>query len=56
MGHSLRFIKEIIAAAYREKYHTPGTVQYVRDMSHRKSRDTTTELMPLDTEPGGSRL
>jgi hypothetical protein len=56
MGRSLRFTKEIIAAACPEKYRTPGLVQYVKDMSRRKSRNTTTELVPLDTEPAGSCL
>jgi hypothetical protein len=40
-------LKDLVSAAYKEKYNTPGSVQYVRDMSRRKSRDTTTELVPL---------
>jgi len=47
-------LKNLVSAAYREKYHTPGSVQYVKDMSRRKSRDTTTELVPLDTRTVGS--
>ena len=41
-------LKDLVSAAYREKYHTPGSVQYVKDMSSRRSRATTTELVPLD--------
>jgi hypothetical protein len=40
-------IKDLVSAAYKEKYNTPGSVQYVKDMSRRKSRDTTTELVPV---------
>jgi hypothetical protein len=40
-------LKELVSEAYREKYNTPGSIQYVKDMSRRKSRDTTTELVPL---------
>ena len=38
-------LKDLVSAAYKEKYNTPGSVQYVKDMSRRKSRDTTTELV-----------
>ena len=41
-------LKDLVSAAYREKYNTPGSIQYVKDMSRRKSRDTTTELVPFD--------
>lgn len=40
-------LKDLVSAAYQEKYNTPGSVQYVRDMSQKESRDTTTELVPL---------
>ncbi len=40
-------LKDLVSAAYKEKYNTPGSVQYVKDMSRRKSRETTTELAPL---------
>ena len=40
-------IKDAVSRAYAEKYTTPGAIAYVRDMSRKKSRDTTTELMPL---------
>jgi len=40
-------LKDLVSQAYKEKYNTPGSVQFVKDMSHGKSRDTTTELVPL---------
>lgn len=39
-------LKDRVSQAYQEKYHTPGSIQYVKDMSRKKSRDTTTELVP----------
>jgi hypothetical protein len=38
-------LKDLVSAAYKEKYNTPGSVQFVKDMSGKKSRDTTTELI-----------
>ena len=40
-------LKDLVSAAYKEKYNTAGSIQYVKDMSRKKSRDTTTELVPL---------
>jgi hypothetical protein len=40
-------LKALVSRAYKEKYNTPGSVQFVKDMSRKKSRDTTTELIPL---------
>jgi hypothetical protein len=40
-------LKDLVSRAYKEKYNTPGSVQFVKDMSRKKSRDTTTELVPL---------
>ena len=40
-------LKDLVSAAYKEKYNTPGSVQYVKEMSRKKSRDTTTELVPM---------
>jgi hypothetical protein len=40
-------LKDLISQAYKEKYNTPGSIQFVKDMSSKKSRDTTTELVPL---------
>ena len=39
-------LKDLVSQAYKEKYNTPGSIQYVKDMSREKSRDTTTELVP----------
>jgi hypothetical protein len=40
-------LKDLVSLVYQEKYNTPASVQFVKDMSGRKSRDTTTELVPL---------
>jgi hypothetical protein len=40
-------LKDLVSQAYQEKYNTPGSIQYVKDMSRKKSRDTTTELVPF---------
>lgn len=40
-------LKNLVSAAYKEKYKTPGSVQYVKDMSKKKSRDTTMELVGI---------
>lgn len=40
-------LKDAVSRAYREKYNTPGALQYVRDLSRAKSRATTTELVPV---------
>ncbi|HEX9614839.1 MAG TPA: DUF2255 family protein [Bacteroidota bacterium] len=40
-------LKDAVSLAYKEKYHTPGSVRYVKDLSRQKSRDTTTELVPI---------
>jgi hypothetical protein len=40
-------LKDAVSRAYREKYNTPGSIQYVKDMSRKKSRETTTELVPM---------
>ena len=37
---------EAISRGYLEKYHTPGSVKYARDLGGAKSRATTTELVP----------
>lgn len=41
-------LKDLVSAAYKEKYNTPGSIQFVKDMSKKKSRDTTTELVLRD--------
>ena len=40
-------LKDLVSQAYKEQYSTPGSIQYVKEMSRKKSRDTTTELIPL---------
>ena len=40
-------LKDAVDRAYLEKYKTPGSIKYARDMGRKKSRDTTTELVPL---------
>lgn len=40
-------LKDLVSSAYKEKYNTPGSIQYVKDMSRKKLRETTTELVPF---------
>jgi hypothetical protein len=40
-------MKDLVTQAYREKYNTPGSVGYVEEMSQKKLRDTTTELVAI---------
>jgi hypothetical protein len=40
-------LKDQIDQAYLEKYNTPGWIQYARDLGRKKSRDSTTELLPV---------
>ena len=40
-------LKDLVSRAYLEKYNTPGSVRYARDLGRTKSRNTTTELVPL---------
>jgi hypothetical protein len=40
-------LKSAVDQAYLEKYNTPGSIKYARDMGRAKSRATTTELVPL---------
>lgn len=39
-------LKDAIDRAYLEKFHTPGSIKFARDLGRKKSRDTTTELVP----------
>ena len=39
-------LKDAVSRAYLEKYGSPGSIQYARDMGRAKSRATTTELVP----------
>ena len=38
-------LKDLVSAAYKAKYNKPGDIQYVKDMSRKRSKDTTTELV-----------
>jgi hypothetical protein len=40
-------LKDAVSRAYLEKYNTPGSIKYARDLGRAKSRATTTELVPL---------
>jgi len=42
---SLR-LKDAVDRAYLEKYYTPGSLKFARDLGGEKSRATTTELVP----------
>jgi hypothetical protein len=39
-------LKDAVDRAYLEKYRTPGSIRYARDLGREKSRATTTELQP----------
>lgn len=39
-------IRDAIDKAYLAKYNTPGSLKYAGDLGRKKSRDTTTELVP----------
>lgn len=39
-------LKDAISLAYKDKYKTPGSIRFVKDLSGKKSRNTTTELAP----------
>jgi hypothetical protein len=39
-------LKKAVDQAYLEKYQTPGSITYARDLGRAKSRATTTELVP----------
>ena len=38
-------LKDLVSQAYKEKYNTPGSIQYIKEMSRKRSRDTTTEFV-----------
>jgi hypothetical protein len=40
-------LKDAVDQTYLKKYKTPGSIKYARDLGRKKSRDTTTELVPL---------
>ncbi len=40
-------LMDAVSRAYLDKYKTPGSIRYARDLGRAKSRATTTELVPL---------
>ncbi len=40
-------LKSAVDRAYLEKYHTPGSIKYARDLGGKASRASTTELVPV---------
>ncbi len=40
-------LRDAVDRAYLDKYDTAGALKYARDLGRAKSRDTTTELLPL---------
>jgi hypothetical protein len=40
-------LKDAVDQAYLDKYNTPGSIKYARDLGRARSRATTTELVPL---------
>ena len=42
-------LRDAIDRAYLDKYSTRGSLKYARDLGRQKSRETTTELVPLST-------
>jgi hypothetical protein len=41
-------LKDAVDQAYLEKYKTPGSIKYARDLGRARSRATTTELVPIE--------
>ena len=39
-------LKDLISAAYLDKYHTTGSLKFAKDLGQTKSRNTTIELTP----------
>ena len=39
-------LKRAVDRAYLEKYHTPASIKFARDLGRAKSKATTTELVP----------
>jgi hypothetical protein len=42
-------LKQAVSRAYLEKYHTPGSVKFAREMGRKGSRERTVELVPDTT-------
>ncbi len=43
-------LKDAVSRAYLEKYTSPGSVRYARDLGRARSRATTTELVPASAK------
>jgi hypothetical protein len=41
-------LKGLVDQAYLAKYKTPGSIQYAQDLGRGESRESTTELVPLE--------
>ena len=39
-------LKDLVSRAYLSKYSTPWSLKFARDLGRKKSRETTTELLP----------
>lgn len=39
-------LKDVISRAYLDKYKTPGSIKFAKDLGRAKSRSTTIELIP----------
>lgn len=48
-------VKDAVDRAYAEKYNTPASLKWVRDLSRETSRATTTELVPAAARGGRAR-
>ena len=46
-------LKDAVDRAYLEKYRTPGSIRYARDLGRAKSRATTTEPVPISRRGSG---
>ena len=44
-------LQDAVDRAYLDKYHTPGSIGYARDLGGARSRATTTELVPRTKNP-----
>ena len=42
-------LRDAVDRAYLDKYNTPGSLQYAKDLGRAKSRATTIELAPLSS-------
>jgi hypothetical protein len=49
-------LKDAVSRAYLEKYGTPGSIKWARDLGRAKSRATTTELVPRPREARRGRV